>query len=121
MITDANWKYLNLRRGIFEMPFFNDRFDVIEEPLKFLNLCDQPNTTHILQYPNLFPTQHLVAYFRTINFTSMMAQYENTARVHQMQRSLDMFLREPYWWVIKSRMKVVLNDFLILDISREDP
>ncbi len=106
---------------MFEMHFLNERLDVTEEPLKYISWSNQPNIAHILQYPSLFPTQHLVAYFRTINFTKMMSQYENTARVHQMQRSLDMFLREPYWWVIKSRMKVVLSDFLVLDISREDP
>lgn len=106
---------------MFDMPFFNERLDTADEPLKFLNFKSQPNVLHILQFPSLFPAQHLVAYFRTINFTSMMAQYDQTTRTQQMHRSLDMFLREPYWWVIKYRMKVTLSDYLVLDVSRENP
>ncbi|KAH7350482.1 ubiquitin-protein ligase E3A [Pyrenochaeta sp. MPI-SDFR-AT-0127] len=112
---------LNLRPSMFKMPLFNERLDIVEEPLNFIDWSNKPNTFHIFQYPSLFPAQHLVVYFRTINFTSMMAQYDYTARTHQMQRSLDMFLREPYWWIIKYRMKVTLSDYLVLDVSREDP
>ena len=106
---------------MFEIPYFNERLDIVEEPLKFLSWEEQPNTIHIFQYPMLFPAEYLVRYFRTINFTSMMAQYDHTTRMHQMQRSLDIFLREPHLWLIKSCMKVTLSDYLVLDVSREDP
>lgn len=106
---------------MFEMPFFNERLDPVDEPLKFLEWREQPNVLHILEYPILFPQQHIVAYFRTINFNSMMAQYDHTTRTHQMQRSLEKFLREPYWKLIKARMKVTMSDYLVLDVSRESP
>ncbi|KAF2830354.1 hypothetical protein CC86DRAFT_160452 [Ophiobolus disseminans] len=116
-----DYKPLNLRETMFEIPFFNERLDTLEEPLKFLTWGEQPNTLHILQYPMLFPAEYLVRYFRTINFTSMMSQYDHTTRTHQMQRSLEMFLREPHLWLIKSRMKITLSDYLVLNVSREDP
>jgi len=106
---------------MFEMPFFNEHLNTVEEPLRFLNWEEQPNTLHLLQYPGLFRAQDLIAYFRTINFTSMMAQYNHTTGVQEMHRSLDMFLRQPYSWVIKHRMKVTLSDYLVLDVSREKP
>jgi hypothetical protein len=106
---------------MFDIPFFNERLDTVEDPLKFLSWEEQPNSIHILQFPMLFPVEYLVRYFRTINFTNMMAQYDQTTRTHQMQRSLEVFLREPHVWLIKSRMKVTLSDYLILNVSREDP
>ncbi|KAF1845100.1 ubiquitin-protein ligase E3A [Cucurbitaria berberidis CBS 394.84] len=117
----ANCNLLNLRPNMFEIPFFNERLDIEVEPFRFVDWEEQPNTFHIFQYSNLFPAQHLVAYFRTINFTSMVAQYDHATRIHQMHRSLDMFIREPYWWLIKSRMRVTLRDYLVLDVSRENP
>jgi hypothetical protein len=106
---------------MFEIPFFNERLDPIEEPMKFLNWTEQPNTLHILQYPALFPAECFVKYFRTINFTSMMTQYDQTIRTHQMQGRLENFVRQPHNWLIRSRMKVSLSDYLILNVSREDP
>lgn len=106
---------------MFEIPFFNERLETVEEPLKFLSWEEQPNTLHILQYPTLFPMEYLVRYFRTINFTSMMAQYDQTTRTHQMKRSLALFLRDPQDWLINSRMKITLSDYLILNVSRDAP
>jgi hypothetical protein len=122
-VADLKHQSLNLRPNMFEMPFFNERLDIVSEPVKFLDWeeSEQPNTLHIFEYPCLFSAQHLVAYFRTINFTIMMKQYDHTMRTNQMQRSLDMFIREPYWWIIKSRMKVTLSEYLVLDVSRENP
>lgn len=117
---DGRLRDFNLRGPMFEIPFLNQRIDVVEEPLKFLAWEEQPNTLHIFDYPMLFPTEYLVRYFRTINFTSMMSQYDQTTRTHHMQRSLDMFLNESHMWLVKSRLGVTLSDYLILNVSRED-
>lgn len=118
---DVSSNQLNLREQMFEIPFFNERLDTVEGPVKFLSWEEQPNTFHILQFPALFPAEYLVRYFRTINFTTMMAQYDHTTRMHQMQALLEKFLREPHNWLIKSRMKVSMSDYLILNVSRENP
>ncbi|KAF2130351.1 ubiquitin-protein ligase E3A, partial [Dothidotthia symphoricarpi CBS 119687] len=112
---------LNVHSNMFHMPFFNERIDVAVEPLMFLNWESQPNTLHIFQYPCLFPTEYLVAYFRTINFASMMTQYDSTTRAHQLQSQLHAYLREPHRWLAQSLLKVTLNDYLVLDVSREQP
>lgn len=119
--TDNSRSNLRLRPEMFEIPFFNERFDAVEEPVKFLDWQEQPNTLHILQYPALFPDEYLVRYFRTINFTSMMEQYNQTIRTKQMRGLLQMFLRDPHNWLIKNRMKVTLSDYLFLNVSRENP
>lgn len=106
---------------MFEMPILNERLNAVSEPAAFVAWKEKPNTLHILQYTCLFSAQHLVAYFRTINFSEMMKHYDHTMRNQQMQASLKIFLREPYWWVIKSRLKVTLSEYLVLDVSREDP
>lgn len=106
---------------MFQLPFLNERIDVATEPHKFLDWEAQPNTLHIFQYPCLFPTEYLVAYFRTINFTSMMTQYDSTTRAHQLQSQLHVYLREPHRWLAQSLLKVTLNDYLVLDVSREQP
>ncbi|CAI9629131.1 unnamed protein product [Alternaria burnsii] len=111
--------YLNSK--MFEMPILHERIDTVNEPINYLTWEHHPNTLHVFEYPCLFSKQHLVAYFRTINFTEMMKQYDHTMRTHQMQRSLEMFLQEPYWWEIKRRTKVTLSDYLVLDVSREEP
>lgn len=118
---DSKCQPLNLRLDMFEMPIFNERLNAVNEPAAFIAWNNKPNTFHILQYPFLFSAHHLVAYFRTINFSEMMKHYDHTMRTQQMQASLKMFLREPYWWVIKSRLKVTLSEYLVLDVSREDP
>lgn len=105
---------------MFEIPFLNERLDTLEEPVKFMSWEEQPNTLHILQYPALFPAECLVKYFRTINFTSMMTQYNNTARVLQMQNLLEKYLREPHNWLVRSRMKVTMTDYLTLNVSRRE-
>jgi hypothetical protein len=106
---------------MFEIPFFNERLDTVEEPVQFMSWKEQPNTLHILQYPALFPVEYIVKYFRTINFTGMMTQYNNTARVLQMQGLLEKYLREPHNWLIRSRMKVTMSDYLVLNVSRQEP
>jgi hypothetical protein len=106
---------------MFEIPFFNEHLDAIEEPMKYLSWEEQPNTFHILDYATLFPKQYLVNYFRTINFTSMMTQYDQTTRTHQMQGLLEKFLRDPHNWLIRNRMKITLSDYLVLNVSREQP
>lgn len=106
---------------MFELQILNERLNPVQEPAAFIARENQPNTLHVMQYPCLFPTQYLVAYFRTINFSEMMKHYDHTMRTQQMQSSLKIFLREPYWWVIKRRMKVTLSEYLVLDVSREEP
>jgi len=106
---------------MFEMPILDERIDTVNEPINYLTWEHHPNTLHIFEYPCLFSAQHLVAYFRTINFTEMMKQYDHTMRTHQMQKSLEMFLKEPYWWIIKRKMKTTLSEYLVLDVSREEP
>ncbi|EMD68276.1 hypothetical protein COCSADRAFT_80909 [Bipolaris sorokiniana ND90Pr] len=117
----SRYQSLNLRPKMFEMPILNERLNAVSEPAAFVAWKEKPNTLHILQYTCLFSAQHLVAYFRTINFSEMMKHYDHTMRTQQMQASLKIFLREPYWWVIKSRLKVTLSEYLVLDVSREDP
>ncbi|EUC49153.1 hypothetical protein COCMIDRAFT_85459 [Bipolaris oryzae ATCC 44560] len=123
MLDSLHSKYqsLNLRPKMFQMPILNERLNAVSEPAAFVAWKKKPNTLHILQYTCLFSAQHLVAYFRTINFSEMMKHYDHTMRTQQMQASLKIFLREPYWWVIKSRLKVTLSEYLVLDVSREDP
>jgi hypothetical protein len=123
LLTKIDWSFepLNLRASMFEIPFFDERMDTVEDPLKFLTWEERPNTLHILQYPMLFPAEYLVRYFRTANFTSMMTQYDQTTRTHQMQRSLEMFLQDPHLWLIRNRMGVTLSEYLILNVSREAP
>jgi hypothetical protein len=123
LLTEIDWSFepLNLRASMFEIPFFDERMDNVENPLKFLTWEEQPNTLHILQHPMLFPAEYLVRYFRTVNFTSMMTQYDQTTRTHQMQRSLEMFLQDPHLWLIRNRMGVTLSEYLILNVSREAP
>lgn len=95
--------------------------DVVDDPVKYLDWQPQRNILHVLQYPELHPTDYLVRFFRVINLTSMMAQYDHTQHTQQMLRQLDRILREPYLYMIKHRLKVTLNDYLVLDVSREEP
>ena len=106
---------------MFHMPYFNERLDSINDPIEYLNLYNQyqPNSLHVFQYPFLFSPEHLVSVFRTINFTEMFKNYERTERVTQLQRRLDPYLREPYWWHIRDQLKVTLADYLVLDVKRE--
>ncbi|KAH7093143.1 hypothetical protein FB567DRAFT_168054 [Paraphoma chrysanthemicola] len=117
----SSYRPLNLREQMLKVPFFNEHLDAVDEPLRFLSIEKRPNTLHILHHPRLFPLKYLIRYFRTLNFSTMMAQYDQTTRVRQMQRSLDMFLRDSHRWLIKSHMHVTLSDYLVLDISRHHP
>ncbi|KAL6712161.1 hypothetical protein ACN47E_000038 [Coniothyrium glycines] len=112
---------LNLRANMFELPYLHDRLDAVDEPLEFMKWEERPNTFHILEFPHMFTPQQLVTYFRTINFSKMMEQYDHTTRTHHMRRSLDIFLREPHAWVVRYRMRVTLTELLTLDVSRADP
>lgn len=105
---------------MFHLPYLNERLDPVNEPANFLNWVDRPNTFHLFQYPCLFPQDYLVAYFRTINFTSMFKQYERTERTTQLQRDLDPFLREPYWISIRRQLSVTLSDYFVLDVRRNN-
>lgn len=115
----ANRNLLNLRTHMFYMPYLNERLDPVHEPTEFLKRDYHPNSFHLFQCPCLFPPDYLVAYFRTINFTRMFEHYERTERAVQLQRELDPFLREPYWWQIRARLKVTFSDYLVLDVKRD--
>jgi hypothetical protein len=112
---------LNLQERMFEIPFLNERIDTVEEPRKFLSWQEQPNSLHIFQFPALMPPEYFVRYFRTINFITMMAQYEHTTRMQQMHALLEKFVREPHNWRIRNHMQVSMTDYLILNVRREDP
>ncbi|KAL5118923.1 hypothetical protein ACEQ8H_003246 [Pleosporales sp. CAS-2024a] len=112
---------LNVLPLMFKIPFFNQRFNAVEEPVKYLEWEEQPNTLHILQYPDLFPEHYLVRYFRTINFTSMLTQYDHTTRTNQLRGLLQKFLRDSHMWLIRYRMDVTLTDYLVLNVRREEP
>ena len=106
---------------MFKIPYLNEHLNKVNDPIEFLDWTPQPNMLHILQFPELHPTDYLVRFFRTINLASMVAQYDHTQHVQQMLRTLDVILREPYLYMIKHRLKVTLSDYLVLDVSREDP
>lgn len=106
---------------MFRIPYLHEHMNAVDEPVKFLDWKPQPNTLHVLEYPELHPTEYLVRFFRVINLTSMMAQYDHTQHTQQMLRQLDSIIREPYLYMIKHRLKVTLNDYLVLDVSREQP
>jgi hypothetical protein len=116
---DTNRYVLNLRAHMFYMPILHERLDSVSTPLEFLTLGYNPNFLHLFQYPCLFPPDYLVAYFRTINFTEMFKHFERTERALQLQRRLDPFLREPYWWQIRNSLKTTFSDYLVLDVKRE--
>jgi hypothetical protein len=120
-IADENQRQLNVWSRAFRIPYLHEHMNAVEDPVKYLDWKQQPNTLHLLQYPELHPTDYLVKFFRVINLTSMMAQYDHTQHTHQMMRQFDSVLREPYLYIIKKRLKVTLNDYLILDVTREQP
>lgn len=106
---------------MFRIPYLHEHMNAVEHPVNFLVWNPKLNVLHVLQYPELHPTDYLVKFFRVINLTSMMAQYNHTQHTQQMLRQFDTVLREPYLYMIKHRLKVTLNDYLVLDVSREQP
>ncbi|ORY12887.1 hypothetical protein BCR34DRAFT_482063 [Clohesyomyces aquaticus] len=114
-----NRELLNLRTSMFHMPYINEHIDNVDEPMKFLERNRTINTFHLLEYPFLFTSRDLVAHFRTMNFTRMYKEFEQTDRAVHLQREMDPFLREPYWWLIRSRLKVTFTDYFVLDIRRK--
>lgn len=111
---------LNLRAHMFQMPYFSERLDNVQEPVSFLDWEERPNSFHIFQYPCLFPPRYLVGYFRMINFTKMFEQLGLANRAAYMQTRMDVYLREPYWWLIRSRLKLLLSDYFVLEVSRQN-
>lgn len=120
-ILDEHQRQLNIWPRAFKIPYLHEHMNAVEDPVAYLGWQAQPNTLHLLQYPELHPTDYLVKFFRVINLSSMMAQYDHTQHTHQMMRQFDPVLREPYLYIIKKRLKVTLNDYLILDVTREQP
>lgn len=106
---------------MFEVPFFFERLDAVEEPIRFLQWRKQLNTIHILDYPELFTTEQLVTYFRTINFTRMMQQYDHTTRTHRLKGALWMFLTRRHHELLADMMQVTLTELFVLDVSRAEP
>jgi hypothetical protein len=119
--TDAAQRQLNVWSRMFRIPYLHEHMTAVDVPVQYLDWKVQRNVLHILQYPELHPTDYLVKFFRVINLTSMMAQYDHTQHTQQMLRQLDSVLREPYLYMIKHRLKVILNDYLVLDVGREQP
>lgn len=111
---------LNLQSVKFEMPFFHERIDTVEEPVRFLAWKPSTNQLHIYQYPSLFSTHHLVTYFRTINFTRILSQYSRTIRTQNIRRSLEMFLKRPHVLLISAYLKTTLLEHLVLEVSRNN-
>ncbi|KAF3044320.1 hypothetical protein E8E12_007644 [Didymella heteroderae] len=114
-------RQLNVWSRAFKIPYLHEHMNAVDDPVRYLDWKAQPNTLHLLQYPELHPTDYLVKFFRVINLSSMMAQYDHTQHTHQMMRQFDPVLREPYLYIIKKRLKVTMNDYLILDVTREQP
>ena len=120
MLPDCSYRQLNLRPHMFEIPFFSERLDVVDEPLRFVEWEEQPNAFHILQYPHLFPEGDHVRFFRTVNFSSMMAQYDDSTRTRNMLESMSRFLWGPQWNGIRQRTMLSMLPYLTLDVSRQD-
>ena len=119
--TDDRQHQLNVWSRMFRIPYLNEHMSKVTDPVKFLDWKPQPNMLHILQYPELHPIDYLVRFFRTINLTNMVIQYEHSQHIQQMLRTLDVILRKPYLDMIKHHLRVTLNDYFVLDVSRKDP
>lgn len=104
---------------MFEMPFFHERINSVDEPVKFLDWKPSTNQLHLFQYPMLFSTHHLVTYFRTINFTRIFSQYDHTVRTQNVHRSLEIFLKGPHSWLISAYLKTTLLEHLVLRVRRD--
>lgn len=114
-------KSLNLRADMFYIPYFNERLDIVQDPLDFLTWEPRPNTLHLLQYHILFPPEYVVGYFRTINFTTMFQQFEGSARASSLASRVDFILRNEFSHMVRSQLRVLLSDYFVLEISRQDP
>ena len=113
---------LNLRPAMFEVPFFSEELDSIQAPLEFLKYKERPNSFHILQHSILFAQDTLVGYFRAINFNRMFKQFRKTAQITQFQSRWDQLVSNPrHWNLIEERLGVVLAEYLVLDVTLQDP
>jgi hypothetical protein len=101
------------------MPYLNERIDPVNESIEFMRSEIQPNSIHLFYFPCLFPPDYIVAYFRTINFTTMLKIFEHTQRTKHLQRGLDTFVRAHDWDQIRFMLNVTLSEFLVLNVPRE--
>lgn len=115
-------KSLNLRPAMFQIPYFNEEMDSIQAPLDFLKYKEHPNSFHVLQHPTLFAQEVLVGYFRAINFNRMFKQFRKTAQITNFQSRWDQLVSNPrHWNVAEIRLDVLLTEYLVLDVSRQNP
>jgi hypothetical protein len=119
--TDKNLSNLNLREDMFSMPYLNERIDAVQEPLDFLNWKKLPNSVHLFEFPFLFREAYLVAYFRTINLNRMMDQGQQWGRTTYIGRRFGNILEDHHWGTLNHRLRVSMEEFLRLDISRVSP
>jgi hypothetical protein len=105
---------------MFYIPYLNERIDAVHGPIEFLTFQPCPNSAHILEYPFLFPQEYLVGYFRTINFTTMLTQFDQSTRTVNLQNRLEELYNHRYDRLLRNQLKVPFKDYLVLQISRDN-
>jgi len=118
--ADSKKSTLNLRPQMFYVPYVNECIDAAQAPIDFLGFQECPNSAHVLSFPYLFPQEYLVGYFRTINFTTMLTQFDQSTRTVNLQGRMEELFNHRYDRMLRSQLKVPFKDYLVLQVSREN-
>ncbi|KAF1956918.1 hypothetical protein CC80DRAFT_592942 [Byssothecium circinans] len=112
---------LNLQEDMFSIPYLNEHIDTTKEPTAFLDWEERPNSFHLFQFPFLFKDAYLVAYFRAINFNRMFDQFQQAGRTSHLEQRFSVLLDDIHRQILNDRIRVTTDDFLRLDVHRDDP
>ncbi|KAH6609908.1 hect domain-containing [Trichoderma cornu-damae] len=108
----------------FRADYLSDRLDAIDMPVAWAESASKRNRGHILDYPYLFSPEWLVTFFRTINFSRMSRNYEESSSLKTRMTAIvdpgSLVANPHHKVVIQDMLRVASSKYLILDISREN-
>lgn len=119
-VVGSRKRRLNIRGHSFHIPYLNERIDAVQAPVDFLKFSSCPNTAHVLEFPFLFRQEYLVGYFRTINLTTMLTQFDHSTRTSNLQNRLGHVLPSRYTAMMRNHLKASFTDYLLLQVGREN-
>ncbi|KHN95939.1 HECT domain-containing protein [Metarhizium album ARSEF 1941] len=107
----------------FRVDYFSERLDSMDIPVLWADFTSNRHRHHLLDHPFLFSPETLVNFFRSINFSRMSKNFEESSSLKTRMTAIidpgSLVTNTHHKHVLQDLLKTASSRFLVLAISRE--
>ncbi|KID93175.1 HECT domain-containing protein [Metarhizium guizhouense ARSEF 977] len=107
----------------FRVDYFSERLDAMDIPVVWVGFASSRHRHHLLDHPYLFSPETLTSFFRSINFSRMSKNFEESSSLKTRMTAIvdpgSLVTNAHHKHVLQDLLKTASSRYLILAISRD--